>query len=87
MGVTSELDLFDGVFLGSHVTIILKNPSPGGADVAQGLFLESDPEWLYLGPSTDIGVTEAIKRDTISRVIMTDMIEEDYERPKESELN
>ena len=96
--MTKSSSYLHDFFHGDHVTVVLKTRNDmhnedgdivEGHMVAEGLLLELDDEFLYLSGNVDIGITEAINRKDILRIMLTDYIqsEQDVEVIDKGKLN
>ena len=75
--------ILDSIFRGKHVTLVLKISEPlpdidgesaQGFMVAEGIFADSDSEFIYLSENLDYGITEAVATSLVARVMATDSI-------------
>lgn len=80
------------VFGGEMVTILLKATQDvvdedeetvsSGYMATEGIFLEADDEFIYLSTDLNVGVTEAVNRKEIVRIISTDQVQHSQESEK-----
>lgn len=82
--MVKKVSFLQDLFRGDHVTIILKTRNDSedregnilqSYIMSQGIIVEVDDEFIYLSNNVDIGITEAVGRKDVLKIILTDLVE------------